>query len=144
MSDDYPLRWRALGRPGGHNEPGHVPPRGVADQVAVVYLLIGVLAVRIALGPGGGQADRKGALHQVAAQPYGNVMLWALVVGFGCMAIWRGARALIAKGGRRKAGARLLDGGRAIFYAAVCWTRRSAASPTPRRVRGYWSRSRWD
>jgi hypothetical protein len=87
----------------------------------VVYVLIGALAVRIALGSGGEEADRQGALRQVAEQPFGRVMLWALVVGFGCMALWRGARAVMTRGPRRKAGSRLLDGGRAVFYAAVCW-----------------------
>ncbi|WP_374117243.1 DUF1206 domain-containing protein [Streptomyces sp. RKAG293] len=88
----------------------------------IVYVLIGVLAVRIAFGHGGGeQADRQGALHQIAAQPFGTVMLWALVVGFACMAIWRAARALLARGPHRKVGSRLLDGGRAVFYASVCW-----------------------
>ncbi|MFI1100793.1 DUF1206 domain-containing protein [Streptomyces melanogenes] len=87
----------------------------------VVYVLIGALAMRIALGSGGQSADREGALHQVAAQPFGKVMLWALVVGFGCMALWRGSRAVRSKGPERKAASRLLDGGRAVFYASVCW-----------------------
>ncbi len=85
-----------------------------------MYVLIGVLAVRIALGSGGEPADRQGALAQVAAQPFGKAMLWALVVGFGCMALWRGARAL-GRGPRYKAASRVLDGGRAVFYAAICW-----------------------
>ncbi|MFJ5261103.1 DUF1206 domain-containing protein [Streptomyces sp. NPDC088387] len=85
----------------------------------VVYVLIGALAVRIGLGSGAGSADRQGALAQVAAQPFGKAMLWALVVGFGGMALWRGARAIRGKG--RKTPSRLLDGGRAVFYAAVCW-----------------------
>ncbi|MHA5046948.1 DUF1206 domain-containing protein [Streptomyces sp. SD15] len=87
----------------------------------VVYVLIGALAVRIALGSGGETADRQGALAQIAAQPFGKTMLWALVVGFGCMALWRGARAVLGRGLRRKAASRVLDGGRALFYAAVCW-----------------------
>ncbi|MDO0937654.1 DUF1206 domain-containing protein [Streptomyces sp. DG2A-72] len=86
----------------------------------VVYVLIGVLAVRIALGSGGESADRQGALAQVAAQPFGKAMLWAMAVGFGCMALWRGARAL-GRGPRHKAASRVLDGGRAVFYAAICW-----------------------
>lgn len=86
-----------------------------------MYVLIGVLAVRIALGSGGESADREGALAQIAAQPFGKTMLWALVVGFGCMALWRGARALLGRGPRRKAASRALDGGRALFYAGICW-----------------------
>lgn len=91
----------------------------------VVYVLIGALAVGIALGSGGASADRQGAPAQVPAQPFGKTMLWVLVVGFGCMALWRGARAVLGRGPRRKAASRVLDGGRALFYAA-------SAGPAPR------------
>ena len=94
----------------------------------VVYVLVGALALRIAFGDGGPQADRQGALQQVAAQPFGKVMLWMLVVGFGCMAIWRGSRALLSKGPKNKVGSRLLDGGRAVFYGFVCWGTASFAA----------------
>ncbi|MER5223873.1 DUF1206 domain-containing protein [Streptomyces flaveus] len=88
----------------------------------IVYVLIGLLALRIAVGSGGGQADRQGALHEIAAQPFGKAMLWALVVGFAAMALWRGARAVLTRGPQRKASSRTLDGGRAVFYAFVCWS----------------------
>ncbi|MGX9882588.1 DUF1206 domain-containing protein [Streptomyces sp. NPDC002276] len=96
----------------------------------VVYVLVGALALRIAFGHGGREADRQGALQQVAAQPFGKAMLWMLVVGFGCMAIWRGSRALLVKGPRNKVGSRLLDGGRAVFYGFVCWGTASFAAGT--------------
>lgn len=94
----------------------------------VVYVLIGALALRIAVGSGGEQADRQGALAQVAEQPFGEAMLWALVVGFGGMALWRGSRAVLKRGPRRKAASRALDGGRAAFYAFVCWATASYAA----------------
>lgn len=94
----------------------------------VVYVLIGALALRIAVGSGGEQADRQGALAQVAEQPFGEAMLWALVVGFGGMALWRGSRAALKRGPRRKAASRALDGGRAAFYAFVCWATASYAA----------------
>ncbi|GGV67856.1 membrane protein [Streptomyces longisporoflavus] len=87
----------------------------------VVYVLIGALALQIAFGGSGEQADRQGALARVAEQPFGGAMLWALVVGFGCMALWRGAGALGRRGRRHKRASRALDGGRAVFYAFVCW-----------------------
>lgn len=88
----------------------------------VVYVLVGALAIQLALGSGGESADRQGALDQVAEQPFGKVMLWTLVVGFGCMALWRGSRAVLNRGPERKVASRLLDGGRAVFYASICWT----------------------
>ncbi|MEU5951654.1 DUF1206 domain-containing protein [Streptomyces sp. NPDC047525] len=112
---------RAAARRSAENE--SLTAAGRAGFVArgVVYVLIGVLALRIALGSGGKEADRQGALAEVAEQPFGEVMLWALVVGFGCMALWRGSRAAGRRGPRRKAASRALDGGRAAFYAFVCW-----------------------
>ncbi len=131
MTSSHAHRWgRRTARPAGrHHSKGQpegkeaLTTTGRAGFVArgVVYVLVGVLAVRIALGSGSQEADRQGALQQVVAQPFGNVMLWMLVVGFGSMAIWRGARALMTNGPQRKAGSRLLDGGRAVFYASVCW-----------------------
>jgi hypothetical protein len=86
-----------------------------------VYLLIGVLAIRIAFGNGGAQADRQGALHQVASEPFGLTMLWVLAVGFGCMTLWRASLAVLGEGGQKKTGSRALSAGRAVFYASVCW-----------------------
>ncbi len=41
----------------------------------IVYVLIGLLSIRITVGSGGGQADRQGALHEIATQPFGKAML---------------------------------------------------------------------
>ena len=105
------------------SEKGALRTAGRAGFVArgVVYVLIGVLALEVAFGKGGAEADRQGALHQVAAQPFGLTMLWMLVVGFACMALWRASLAVLGEGGRKKTGSRVLSAGRAVFYASVCW-----------------------
>jgi len=87
----------------------------------VVYALVGVLALRIAFGAGGEEADRQGALHQVAEQPFGEVLLWVLAAGFVGMALWRASTAVFGEGGRKKTGSRVLAAGRAVFYAFVAW-----------------------
>ncbi|WP_369258805.1 DUF1206 domain-containing protein [Streptomyces sp. R35] len=87
----------------------------------VVYVLIGALAIQMALGSGGKSADRQGALAKIAEQPFGKIMLWVLVVGFGSMALWRASRAVLTRGPERKTPSRLLDGGRALFYGFICW-----------------------
>lgn len=118
----------AAGRSGPSSVPrpserGALRTAGRAGFVArgVVYVLIGVLALEIAFGQHGAQADRQGALNQVAAQPFGLAMLWILVVGFGCMTLWRASLAVLGENGRKKTGSRLLSAGRAVFYASVCW-----------------------
>jgi hypothetical protein len=55
----------------------------------LLHLTIGYLAIRIALGSGGENADQSGALAAVAAKPGGIVALWVAAVAFLVMALWR-------------------------------------------------------
>ena len=43
----------------------------------LLHIIIGYLAIRIALGSGGGSADQSGALAAVSAKPGGRIALWA-------------------------------------------------------------------
>ena len=83
-----------------------------------IYLLIGLIAVQIALGHGG-QADRGGALAQIASKSYGAAVLWLLVVGFAGLAVWRASEAAFgATGpGGHKASERAKSLARAVLYA---------------------------
>ncbi|MFB9836633.1 DUF1206 domain-containing protein [Actinoallomurus acaciae] len=101
--------FRALGRAG-------LAARGV------IYIIVGALAVQIAFGEGGKEADRQGALHAVAQTPGGTVLLWLLAVGLAGMAIWRYSEAVwgqaAPEGG--KATKRLSSLARGVFYTVVC------------------------
>lgn len=55
----------------------------------VVYILIGWLALEIANGHPGQQADRQGALRTLATKPFGKFFLIAIAVGFVGYAAWR-------------------------------------------------------
>ena len=55
----------------------------------LLHLTIGYLAIRIALGSGGGSADQSGRSRAVAAKPGGIVALWVAAVAFLVMALWR-------------------------------------------------------
>jgi hypothetical protein len=55
----------------------------------LVYLLIGWLAVRIAFFGGGQQADRQGAMQDVAHHLLGRVLLVVMAAGFAGYAAWR-------------------------------------------------------
>ena len=54
-----------------------------------VYALVGVLAVRAALGGGGKTASQEGALRQVLLAPLGRVLLGMIVIGLLAYAMWR-------------------------------------------------------
>jgi hypothetical protein len=58
----------------------------------IVYLVIGFLALREALGAGGKATDPTGAVQSVGSigsQPFGGVMLALLAAGLACYALWK-------------------------------------------------------
>src|SRR5438309_1451657 len=65
---------------------------------AVVYVTIGVLALKLAFGLGGTPADQRGALHAVAHQPFGRFLLTLVAIGLGGYSLWRLVRAAIGHG----------------------------------------------
>ena len=64
----------------------------------IVYLIIGILAIKLALGSGGTSASQQGALRAIAEQPFGNVLLIAVAIGLGGYALWRLVRGLLGHG----------------------------------------------
>ncbi|MEU6366988.1 DUF1206 domain-containing protein [Streptomyces sp. NPDC046931] len=90
----------------------------------VIYLLVGILALRIAFGDGRQQADRSGAVAEIAAEPFGAVLLWGLGTGLAGMALWRLSEALFGSVGPdgRKATKRLQAVTRSVFYAFVAYS----------------------
>ena len=63
-----------------------------------VYLIIGVLALKLALGEGGKTANQQGALSTLAKQPFGEVLLTLMAIGLAGYALWRLVRAAIGHG----------------------------------------------
>ncbi|MER7407564.1 DUF1206 domain-containing protein [Streptomyces sp. NPDC000070] len=90
----------------------------------VIYLLVGVLALQIAFGDTGEQADRGGALAELSQKPFGAVLLWALGIGLVGMALWRLSEMLFGSVGPdgRSARKRLLATARFVFYAFVAYS----------------------
>ncbi|WP_433854635.1 DUF1206 domain-containing protein [Streptomyces kronopolitis] len=90
----------------------------------VIYLLVGVLALRIAFGDSHEQADRGGALAELATRPFGSPLIWALGLGLAGMALWRLTEALIGASGPdgHKPHKRLLSLARFFFYATVSFS----------------------
>ncbi|MER8030131.1 DUF1206 domain-containing protein [Streptomyces bauhiniae] len=92
----------------------------------LIYLLVGVIALQIALGGDGGgkQADRGGALSELADKPFGAAMLWVVGVALAGMALWRLSEAVVGSAGPdgTKASKRAMSGARAVFYAFVSYS----------------------
>jgi hypothetical protein len=88
----------------------------------VIYIIVGALAVQIAFGKGGKEADRQGALQAVAQKPGGTVLLWLLAIGLAGMALWRFSEAIWGQSqpDGDKATKRLSSLARGVFYSIVC------------------------
>jgi hypothetical protein len=92
----------------------------------ILWILVGVLAVGVAVGAGGKTTDRTGALYEIGKQPWGTALLIAIAVGFAGYALWRFTAAALG----RKVEAnedvgvwkRLWYLARGIFYAFLCYT----------------------
>lgn len=89
----------------------------------VMYVLVGIIAIQIAVEGSQQQADRVGAVRLVAKTPLGSLLLWLLVIGFAGMTLWRLSEAIWGsnEAGGRKSGRRLASLARAVFYAAVTY-----------------------
>ena len=86
----------------------------------LVYLLIAWLAVQLALGDGGGEASPSGALHELAQQPFGEAIVWAVAVGMLLLVVWRLIEAVFGHrevSGSERVRKRVASAGKACIYA---------------------------
>ncbi|MEU9158380.1 DUF1206 domain-containing protein [Streptomyces sp. NPDC048417] len=90
----------------------------------VIYALIGVLSLRIAFSGGGKQADRGGAVAEIAQKPFGTVLLWLLGIALAGMALWRLSEAAFGQAGPDggEPGKRAMAAGRSVFYGFVAYS----------------------
>ena len=91
---------------------------------AVVYILIGVLALKVAAGVRGGRiTDQGGALYVVLRQAFGTTMLILIAVGLLTYAAWQIGRAFLGRDRHAHEGwgSRALTALRALVYGAVGW-----------------------
>ncbi len=88
----------------------------------VIYVLIGWVAILVAIGQGSHEADQLGALQLLAGKPYGLVSLWLLAIGFAAYALWRLSEVAYGVAGEgNRAGPRLRSLGRAVIYAGFAY-----------------------
>ncbi|MFI5066031.1 MAG: DUF1206 domain-containing protein [Streptosporangiales bacterium] len=111
-------RAASSGRRASDSKPAQALARAGLTARGVLYILIGWVAILVALGNHSHQADQQGALQLLAAQPFGKVLLWLVGLGFAGYALWRLSQAAYGVPGEGNgAGPRLKALGRAIVYA---------------------------
>ncbi len=90
----------------------------------LIYGIIGVLAVKLALGDGGKATNQQGALRTIAHQPFGRTLLTVVAVGLGGYALWRLLRAAIGHGPEASDSGfdRVAGVASGVVYAILCVT----------------------
>lgn len=82
------------------------------------YGLVGVLAIKLALGDGGKATSRQGAFHSLAQHSSGKIVLILLAVGLAAYALWRFIEAWVGD----KWPKRIACAGRGVIYAALTYS----------------------
>jgi Domain of Unknown Function (DUF1206) len=93
------------------------------------FVLVGVLAIKVAVGAGGKATSRQGALATLADSTFGKILLVALAAGFAAYALWRFVQAFAerededeAEEHAKKWGKRAGYVGRGVIYASLTFT----------------------
>lgn len=61
----------------------------------LIYIIMGLLAVQVALGKGGGLASQQDAIAAIGKQPAGLILLWVVLIGLISYAVWGVVRAVL-------------------------------------------------
>jgi hypothetical protein len=89
----------------------------------VVYIVVAWLALQIAFGGTTAEADQRGAVTTIAAQPLGGVLLWVMAIGLVAFGLWQllfsvtGYRWVSDE--RKRTTRRLSTAGRAVIVLAI-------------------------
>jgi hypothetical protein len=111
----------ALGRPSPQTRGVTSLARAGLVAQAAVYLVLGLLALRIGFGSTSGQpANQQGALAEVVSQPGGIALVAVLAAGFGAYALWRASEAAFGSRVNHRPVDRALSGARAVAYGVLC------------------------
>ncbi len=90
----------------------------------ISYGIIGIIAVKVAVGAGGKATDQRGALQAIAHQPLGKALLIGMAAGLAGYALWRLTRAALGHGSQQHDSAfeRVAAAASGVAYAALCLT----------------------
>jgi hypothetical protein len=123
MPSTTSARVSAKARRASDSQPAQVLARAGLAARGVIYVLIGWVAILVALGKTSQEADQRGALQLLSGKPYGLVSLWLLCIGFAAYALWRLSEAAFGVTVDGKGtGPRLKSLARAVVYGSLAVT----------------------
>lgn len=103
------------------DEVDHVARIGLLAY-GVVHVLIGWLAVQLAIGQNSGSPSSDGAIRELAQKPFGMFAVGAVAVGMILLALWQGIEAGLGhldKEGKQRIWKRVVSAGRVLIYLTI-------------------------
>ena len=98
----------------------------------VTHLIVAATALPLAWGDRSeGKASQTGALNQMAQQPFGEALLWVVVVGMACLAVWQLAEAAVGHrdaDGLMRLAKRSASVVKAVVFAVLGWSAATTAT----------------
>jgi len=130
MSDSAAKNVRQAARSAENSTPFRTLARVGYAVIGLLHLMIGLIAIGVATGTGGGHADQSGALGQLSHSPGGVFLLWTIAIGLVALGLWQVVQAFLvpAQDPKRKWAHRLIELGKGVAYLAIAATAFSFAS----------------
>jgi hypothetical protein len=115
-------RAEAAGERAGQSKGFELLARAGFVSRGVIYGVIGILAVKLAVGVGGKTTNQSGALKTIAHQPFGKVLLVLVAIGLAGYALWRFLHASLGHGPERSDSGfeRIAALASGVAYAGIC------------------------
>ncbi|MDX6481264.1 MAG: hypothetical protein QOG85_1774 [Gaiellaceae bacterium] len=88
----------------------------------VIYGIIGILAIKLAVGAGDPTTSQQGAMRTIVHEPFGEVLLILVAIGLAGYALWRFIRAFLGHGPEDSDSGfeRVAAVGSGVAYAGLC------------------------
>ncbi|QCW50945.1 DUF1206 domain-containing protein [Nocardioides dongxiaopingii] len=94
--------------------------------LGVVHVVVGWLAVQLALGDREGSASSSGALKQLAEQPFGAILVWLVALGMALLVVWQVVKVVAGhrdeEDDKKRLAKRAISGGKAVVYAVIAFS----------------------
>ncbi|WP_238008193.1 DUF1206 domain-containing protein [Dactylosporangium sp. AC04546] len=100
----------------------------------LLHLALAWVAAQIALGRSGQEGDQSGAFRTLAGQPFGEVLLWFVIVCLVALAIWQAVLAVWGHRdtqGKERLAERVFSAARVVIYLALAFTAGKVVAGAP-------------
>ncbi|WP_286928789.1 MULTISPECIES: DUF1206 domain-containing protein [Aeromicrobium] len=91
----------------------------------IVHLMMGWLTLQLAFGDRENKADSTGAVRELAQQPFGEPIVWAVGLGMVLLAVWQAIEAAVGhrqEDDPKRLRKRVTSLGKAVLYAVIAFS----------------------